>query len=83
MAGKVFNSKLGGETNLISESSFYLGGAMFQRGRYWGLLLPVVTKNVLPFKDHKSSIVSPNMEFSFRPLRSTSNSYRQLMPTLH
>ena len=34
--GEVFNLKLGEETNLLSGSSFYDGGAMFQRGRCWG-----------------------------------------------
>ena len=36
MAGKAFDFNLGGETDLLSGSSFYAGGAMFQRGRYWG-----------------------------------------------
>ena len=36
MARKVVNSKLDGETNLFSGSSFYVGGAIFQRGRYQG-----------------------------------------------
>ena len=37
MAGKVLNFKLGGETDLLSGSSFYVGGAMFQLDRYLGM----------------------------------------------
>ena len=39
MAGKAFNFKLGGETSFLGGSSFCLGGAVFQRGRYWGVSL--------------------------------------------
>ena len=34
--GEAFNVQLGGETDLLSGSAFYVGGAMFQWGRYWG-----------------------------------------------
>ena len=37
--GEWFKFKLGGETYIPGGSSFYLGGAVFQRGRYWGVLL--------------------------------------------
>ena len=35
-AGKVLKLKLSGKMNFLGGSSFYLGGAMFQQGRYWG-----------------------------------------------
>ena len=38
-AGKLLNSKLSGETSFLGGSSFNLGGAMFQRGRYWGVYI--------------------------------------------
>ena len=37
MVGKAFNFKFGGETSFLDGSSFYLGEAVFQRGRYWGV----------------------------------------------
>ena len=36
-AGKCLNSNLSGETSFLGGSSFKHGGAMFQRGRYWGV----------------------------------------------
>ena len=37
--GESFNFKLGGETDFLSWSTSYAGGAMFQRGHYWGVYL--------------------------------------------
>ena len=36
--GKFSISNLAGETDFLSRSTFYVGGTMFQRGRYWGCL---------------------------------------------
>ena len=35
--GDYLRSKRSGETSFLGGSSFNLGGAMFQRGRYWGV----------------------------------------------
>ena len=58
--GKCLNSKLSGEISFLGRSSSNLGGAIFQRGLYWGFFLKKDLLDLLAMceeklmKQHKS-----------------------------
>ena len=62
--GECFKLKLGGKTHFSGGSSFYLGGAAFQRGRYSGSVGAASqfppAQNGNPTEDSRSAAASIN-----------------------